>query len=333
MSTTPQVSQSRRGVTLASGALAYEVTTTVVDRGDLPTKNLFVRRIVDPGDPKRDVLARVVEPYDLRRLSTALYVRVREDSLVYLDADPFARVASTDELTELPQDRADAVRRNLTTYLSSSVALTYPSLASADAAYKQLLGRLSQLVTDWRSFNAAFETRPTQLYTLPVSPQTVEDERRALYAAALAARKRVEADFDEANRAALDCEADCESDRTIHQMLLEDVTFLEAARARVLTIGETITGGSGGTPSHNAQDFCVQAGSYSTDALSYEALLSAKRAKLADYTARVRACETRCVQLGRARDAAQVVLSRAQDAERRAVAGVRDVCPTFTPTE
>lgn len=329
----PQVTQSRRAVTLASGSVGYEVATTVTDPGDLPTSNLFVLTINDAGDAKQDVLARVVVPYDLRRLSTALYVRVDEDSLLYISPDAFARVPSVSELTELAQDRTDAVRRNQTEYLSGTVVLTYTSRATADAAYRQLLARLSDLVVQWREFNVAFETRPTQVYTLPVVAASVEDERRAVYTAAVTARRAAEAVHEAASAAYDACQTDCASDRLIHQMLQADVTFLERARARVLTITETITGGSGGTPSHNAQDFCVRLGAYTADVYSYEVLLFSKRDQLATYTETVRACQTRCAQLARERDEAQGALSRAMDAERRALVDVRAVCPTFTPTE
>lgn len=325
MSTTPHVTQSRRAVTLASGTVGYEVTTTVTDPGDLPTANLFVLTISDPGDAKRDVLARVVAPYDLRRLSTALYVRVDEGSLLFIPPDAFARVPSASELTELAQDRAEAVRRNQTEYLCSTVALTYSSRATADAAYRQLIARLSSLVVDWRAFNLAFETHPIQDYALPVVDASVEDERRAAYAAARAARVAAESAHAAASAAADACVTDCASDRLIHQMLQADVAFLERARFRVLNTAET--------GSHNTQDFCVRLGSYSSDADSYEALLSQKRDALAAYTETVRACQTRCAGLARDRDAAQAALSRAQDVERRAIVDVRAVCPTFTPTE
>lgn len=333
MSNTPQVTQSRRVVTLASGSVGYEVATTVTDPGDLPTSNLFVLTINDAGDAKRDALARVVEPYDLRRLSTALYVRVDEDSILYISPDTFARVPSGSELIELAQDRTDAVRRNQTEYLSGTVVLTYTSRATADAAYRQLITRLSALVVEWREFNASFETRPTTVYSLPVADASVEAERRAVYTAAVSARRAAEAAHEAASDACDACETDCVSDKKIHELLQADVAFLERARARVLTISETITGGSGGTPSHNAQDFCVRLGAYTADVNSYEVLLFSKRDQLAAYTETVRACQTRCAQLARDRDAAQATLSRALDAERRALVDVRAVCPTFTPTE
>lgn len=323
--TAPHVEQTRRIARLSTGATAYEITTLVTDRGTLPTRNLFVVKIANPGDAKTDVLARIATPMDVRRLQAAAFVRVDSTSLAFIDDATFARIASLSELTTMAQDRAEAVRLNLTEYLTASVTLTYPDQVQADAAYRQLLARLSKLATDWTTFTAGFETDPTQGYDLPVLPQSVEDERRALYDAARAGRVAAELAVDAAQAAFAACHDGCEGEREIHRMLVEDVAFLERADSRVRALTETGTA--------NAKDFVLRQGSYASDDQSYAALLAAKRARLLTATQAVQACADNCAALEEARDAAQADLGRAADAERQALAAVRDVCPTFVPTE
>lgn len=323
--TAPTARQTRRVATLADGRTVYEVTTWITERGDLPSRNLFVVTIADPLNPKADALARVAEPMDLRRLSGRLHVRVDAADLVYISTDPFARVANLDDLTTLVEDRAEAVRRGATQYLSSSVTIVYDNATTADAAYRQLLARLSTLVTSWRSYIEGFETAPSQSYPLPATAISVEDERRAAYAAARAARLRAEAALATAQAAYDACDTGCAADRAIHALLVQDVAFLERAEQLVTALVET--------DSHNAQDFVLKHGAYTTSAESYATLLAAKRTALNTYADRVRACADTCAARRVERDEAQAEVARALADERRALAAVRAVCPTFVPTE
>lgn len=323
--TAPHVEQTRRIASLAGGGTTYEITTLVTDKGTLPTRNLFVVKIVTPGDAKRDVLARIATPRDIRRLEAAAYVRVDAATLTYIDDATFARIASLSELTTMAQDRAEAVRLNLTEYLTASVTVTFPDQVTADAAYRQLLARLSKLASDWITFTSGFETNPTQGYDLPVAPQSVEDERRTAFAAAQETRRSAERAVDAAQAAFAACHDGCEGDRELHRMLTEDVAFLERADIRVRAMTET--------QSTNVKDFVLRQGAFSADDQSYAALLASKRARLAAATLAVQACADTCAALESARDAAQADLGRAAEAERQALAAVRDVCPTFVPTE
>ena len=322
---TAHVEQTRRVARLDTGGTAYEIATLVTDAGTLPTRNLFVVKVVGAGDAKTDVLARIATPMDLRRIEASAFVRVDSGSLVYFDDSTFARVASIAELSTMPQDRAEAVRLGLPEYLTASVTLSYPDQVTADAAYRQLLARLSTLVTDWATFTGTFETTPTQGYDLPVLPQSVEDDRRAVYATAHDARKAAEVALDAAQRAFDACHTDCATDRALHALLTADVARLEKAETRASGIAET--------GSTNVRDFALRTGAYASDPDSWHAILVDKRAALATAQLAVLACATACDALQTTRDVAQGALAAAADAERQALAGVREVCPTFVPTE
>jgi hypothetical protein len=323
--TAPHVEQTRRAATLVSGATVYEVTTTVTDKGDLPTRNLFVLKINDPENPRADVLARIATPLDVRRLTSGLHVRVDSGSLTYLSADPFARIASLSDLTTIDQDRTTAVRAGRTEYLVASVAVTYTDSTTADAGYRQILARLSALTVAWHAFVTSFETAPSQGYDLPVADVSVEDARRLAYASTVTARRATEAALDAAQAAYDTCQTDCGADRAIHTILVRDVATLERARSRVSALTETA--------STNVKDFVLQQASFASDVDSYEAFLGAKRTALDTYAARVQACQDRCAQLRVERDAAQAAVARALDAERQSLASLRAVCPTFVPSE
>lgn len=323
--TDPVARQWRRRATLQDGRTAYEVTTRIVQAGDLPTKALFAVDIEDPLDPKADVLARVATPLDVRRLTGGLYVRVDSEQLTRIEGDPFARIATLDDFAALQTDRTEAVRRGHVEYLTDTITVVYDNGDTADAAYQQILARLSELTTAWRAFNTSFETAPYTDYPLPVRGAGVEAARVAVYTAAVAARRRTETAADDARAAYEACLTDCGTDRAIHAMLVADVSFLDRARERVVAFVE-----SGTT---HAQDFALRSGAYSSDTESYDVLRVAKRAALETYTTRLQACSARCAALEVASDAAAADLRRALDDERRALADVRSVCPTYTPTE
>lgn len=326
MSTIPVVEQTRRAVTLVDGSVKFEVTSIITDSGDLPFKDLFVLGIVDPGDAKDDVLARIATPYDIRQSDPASprYVKVLATDLIRISGDPFARITNIDELTGLPRDRTAAIRRGRTEYLAQVMTLQYDTLTTADAAYKQIISRLSDLVTEWRSFYGAFVTTPTASITLPQAGASVEAERTALYVSARDARVAADAARDAAQVAKDDCVRDCAADRAILAYLVEEIALLESARAAVVGITE-----SGST---NAKDFVLGAGAYVADPRTYERLLVSRRDLGLAYADRVSACDSRCAELGRALADATAAAGAAADAERDALARVYEVCPTFDPS-
>lgn len=349
--TIPTLRQVRRPVTLADGSVQWEVATSVLDAGDLPFKELFVLTIVDPLDPKRDVLARVITPPELRRSdpTAPLYVKVAADDLTYLGGDPFARIANVDDVTALPRDRVVAVRNGVTTYLVSAVTLVYSNLTTATAAYKTFIDRLSTLVTDWRLATGGFVTTPSTDYPLPQVNAGVEAQAVAGYDTAKAARVTAEAARDAAQTAKDACEVGCTGDKLVYAFLVADVAFLEQAKQIVqgltegfqssptlnLTGGTTLTGPQTYTItaafSQFVKDFDLGQGAYAGAPTTYEALLLQKRALRATYAAKVQTCAETCAALAAALAAAQLAVDTARASETGALAAVLAVCPTFNP--
>jgi len=333
MSTIPQAVQQRRPITLVDGTQKFEITTIIVDKGDLPFKDLFVLSISDTGDPKDDVLARVATPYDIRQTDPASpkYVKVVSSDLIVIPPDTFARIANIDELTGLFRDRTAAVRNGRTEYLSSVMTVVYDTLTTADAAYKQILARLSTLVEDWRAVFTPFATNPTQSYDLPTPGVSVEDERKKAYIAARDARIAAEAARDAAQAAADACDTDCRIDKAIYNILVADVAFLEAARTIVVNLQDTSI--PPGTPlTTNVRDFVLQQGAFAGDNRTYQALLVEKKRLRDEYAAKVAACDASCAALHAAVIDAQRTVDGARTAERDALSGVYEVCPTFDPS-
>jgi hypothetical protein len=336
MTTTPHIAQTRRAIRLTNGTMMYEVTTVVIDPGDLPFKELFVVAVSDSPDPKDDVFARVATPYDIRQtdINSPRYIRVVESDLIRIGPDPFARIANYDELTMLQRDRTAAVQSSQTEYLTSVMTVQYPSLTTADAAYKQILSRLSSLVTDWRNAYSSFATVPSQDYFLPVANASVQAERVQTYLTARAARVATEDARDAAQTSLNECEQRDTANQTIYGFLVADVSFLENARSVVANITETATATPPSDPAvttTNAKNFVLQLSGYAGDPRSYQALLDLKRQQLATYARQVADGEEECDRFRAALLDAQAAVVAAQTAERNALADVYAVCPTYTP--
>ena len=318
---------------MADGSVKLEVTSTITDKGDLPFADLFVLSIANAADPRSDVLARVATPYDIRRTdpSAPHFIRVVSSDLIVVPPDTFARIANINDVTELPRDRTHAVRTGRTQYLAKTCTLVYDSLTTADAAYRQIIARLSSLVTDWRAAFTAFVTSPSEAYLLPQATASLQAARVAAYTAARTARMSAEAARSDAVAAVAACEQSSTSVQTIYAFLVADVAFLQTASNVVHGITETVSGGTG-VPSTNAKDFVLQQGSYASDARSYEVLLVAKYAQRDEYARLVTAAQERCQALALAAREAQNAVTAALTVERAALAAVYAVCPTFDPT-
>lgn len=313
--TLPTVNQVRRQVRMSDGSFRFEITTSVTDEGDLPYRQLFVATITDPLNEKADVLARLATPLDLRADSAAVYVRVESSDLRIIAGDPFLRVANTSDLTSLPRDRATAVSRGGTTYLTSTVTILYTTQVTAQAAYKTLLDRLSQLVVDWRAYNADFLTVPSQNYTLPLVGASVESEYTALYTTAKTATGVARAARETAQAAVDACGLQDALLDSVLDILLADVAFLEYAKTAISALAGT------------ARTYALNG----ADPTSYESMLVAKRAKLAQQQTAVRTHRSTCTGLARTLQTAETVLQNAEAAERTALTDLLRVCPTFDP--
>lgn len=317
----PIARQIRRVVTLAGGVQKYEVATFITDKGDLPFAELFVVSIVNPDDPKQDVYARVAEPLEFRHavLNGPRYVKVDSDDVTVISGDTFVRVVDVEEFLSTPTSREVAVRQGRSNYLTSSIVLYYDTLASADAAYRQLVDRLSTLTTTWRTATGGFITTPYSDYSLPTTAASVEAERVAAWRAAKEARTTAEAARDAAVTEADHCKTGCESDKALYDLLAADVVFLQRAKDHVTGITET--------GSSTAKTFALNGGS----PISYETLLTQKNAQLAVARDKVLACESKCRELGQVANDAQMRVDTARRAENTAMARILEVCPTFDP--
>jgi hypothetical protein len=352
MSLIPKVRQVRRETVISDGSLRFEVTNQIFDQGDMPFPHLFVMTINDSSSPKSDVLARIATPVDVRQADSAapIYVKVTSTDLIEIGTDTFARIANVNDITRLPRDRVTAVLLGRKEYLTTAFALLYDNVTTAQAAAQSVVDRLSTLVTEWRSYNTQFATNPYADFTLPQVDASVEAQRTAVYVEKRNARIAADAARDSAQAAKDDCEQTCAADKTIYDFLAYDVAFLEAAKATVNAITEvfgsgptlTLTGGTtltapqtytiAATASTRAKDFVLGANTYSGNSSTYEALLTKKRADLATYAAKVRACSANCAALGAALLTAQQAADAALSAERAALADVVAVCPTFNPS-
>lgn len=346
------VRQVRRETFLADGSVRFEVTNQIIDQGDMPFPHLFVVTINDAVSPKSDVLARIATPVDVRQAdsSSPIYVKVSSSDLIEIGVDTFARIANINDVTKLPRDRVAAQLMGRSEYLTTSFLMLYDNVTTAQAAAQAVIARLSTLVTEWRAYNTQFATNPYADFPLPQVDASVEAQRTAVYVEKRAARVSADDAVTAAQAAKDACEKGCIADKTIYDFLSYDVAVMEAARATVngltevfgsgptlnLTGGTTLTSPGTytitATPSTRAKDFVLGANSYSGNSTTYEALLIKKRADLATYAAKVRACDVRCAALGAALLTAQQAADAALAAEQAALANVVAVCPTFSPS-
>lgn len=326
--------QIRREVKLVSGTLTYQVTTTIVDKGDLPFPQWFVAQITDPLNEKKDVLARIATPYDFRTFAELLYVRADSSDVRYDGTDLFVRVANVDDIAEMPRDRVDALARNQTYFLTSTVTLYYKNLTTANAAYKTMLDRLSELVLAYRKYRDDFSTTPSTTYTLPRTGQSVEDEYVAAYTAAKQVTKSAKEARDTAQLAYDECLAARSAQASVLAVLTPLVSRLEAARQKVQVLTETgsLIGGSCATPptisfNNVVKTFCLNAG----DSVSYEAMLQDYRAQLTSAQGSYEISTVQCSARQQALQSAENTVRTAEAAEGAALADVMRVCPTFDP--
>lgn len=334
----PTVIQIRRTIQLPDGAVRYEVTTQVTSAGDLPHLDLFVATIVDPADPKADVLARVATPHEFRQETDGIFVKVSSTDMRTIAGDPFARIASVNDLTNLPRDRATAVAHSLSNFLTSTVTLLFDSATTAEAAYRTILDRLSQLVIDFRAFRARFYTSSTPpfyaQYTLPVTGQSVESLLIDTYRTTRTARVAAETERDGIQQELDDCRATGQLDETRLGDVLADIGFLERAHDLVTAMVETgtVVGCTSGAPTIVFNNIVKTFVLNGADATSYEALLNSKRTQRASLTASVNAHRDECNAVAQRLLDNQNRVNAARQVEEAALAAVLAVCPTFTPT-
>jgi hypothetical protein len=331
----PVVNQVRRQVILSNGQARFEVTTTVTSPGDLPFKHLFVVTIQDVLDPKADTLARIATPRDLITNADLLYIKVDSTDVRNISGDLFARVANINDITELYRDRTTAIQNGASEYLTTTVTVLYDNLTTANAAYRTVLDRLSQLVINYRTYRDTFTTNPSRNYSLPQIAISVESEYIAAYKEKKTATKDAKDAYDAAVLAKQNCEVGCKGDKEILDFLIADIAFLELAKQVVNSLIETgtLVGGTytvAPTISFNnvVKTFCLNGG----DDRSFETLLIRKKALYAIQRVKVENCDINCRNLQDNVIAANQTLINAQREEDLALGRLLTVCPSFDPT-
>lgn len=148
--------EQERHVELVSGAdQAFVITSRMASAsipGELPHLSVFVMRVLDPADPKQDVLARVARVADL--------------TLVPIGRDAGVAAPGTDG----------------TQYLSASATLSYGTLETANDAAKALQDRVNALIEAWILFRTQFNA-PDPSPAVYVFPRVDATQKAALISA------------------------------------------------------------------------------------------------------------------------------------------------------
>jgi hypothetical protein len=345
----PTLREYRDIVTKPDGSRGFLVTAQVTSAGSgvqgLPFKEVFVLTINDPLDPKADVLARVASPMEIRRADNGtIYLKLDPTYIQTFGLDPFARVANVAEFTQLARDRDTALGRGQREYLSSSVSFLYDDAVTATAAFRTIVDRVSQLVTQWIQYRDGFLPNPPpfQDYSLPQVSIGVESELTAAFVAARTARQQAEDARDEAQRARDDCSASYAFDVKLLQVLQADVAALQATLDAVAPMAEAatavlvLTGGTTlnppGTYTINiSQTTVVKSFVQGSDPRSVKTLYQQKINAMITQNQLVAQEAATCQQREQDLRAAQAAVTTAQAAEAAALAAVVAVCPTFNP--
>lgn len=138
-----------RSTTVVNGTNKYQILATCVVKGTLPDTAIFVLQIQTAADPKDDTLL---------------------------------RLATIADMTASDTNRTAQVAAGLTTWRSNSVLLKYDDIATANAAWKELSGRINDLVDQVDTYLDEFKTLPTgQTIVYPSLSFTAEETLKTTY--------------------------------------------------------------------------------------------------------------------------------------------------------
>jgi hypothetical protein len=128
----------------------FKVYVLCNDRGDLPDKYLFVKKIVDPSDPQQDVFERIAEIVDF------------------------------DSTEGIVPNRNWALSQGATYFRDTGFTKLYTDLEVAAAAVQAIRDRLNTLTTDYETYDTDFVTTPTEEAEYPsTDPTTIEQLKTA----------------------------------------------------------------------------------------------------------------------------------------------------------
>lgn len=161
-----RVSQACTTFPQSDGTMVYDITSTVLDQGELPHANIFLFTILDPVDPNRDSFTRLANPYDILHVA---------------------------------QTRDSAIAADETTYLASVMTRRYTDIEVAVQAKDAVRSRIDNCVNSWVTYDTQFQGTLEILH--PTAEPTYEQQLSDAYAAARDERIAAEATVVLANAA------------------------------------------------------------------------------------------------------------------------------------
>lgn len=169
MATQVQIRETRT-VIFVNGVQTFRIVVQCTDRGTLPDKHLFLKKIIDVDDPQQDTFERIVELADLDELN--------DDS----------------EEPGYKPNRESAISAGQQYWRSDTFTKDYTDIEIADSARTAISDRLNTLVSDFETYDDAFKTNPTQILYYPSADQTTIDSLKAAYNTAYTAYQSAQSD-------------------------------------------------------------------------------------------------------------------------------------------
>jgi hypothetical protein len=316
-----QTQQVREAVTV-DGIVKFRIDVTVLDKGDLPSSEIFVLTIVDPLDSKEDT---------------------------------FARVATIPDLDELSADRGTAIDQDDLEFRVSLFTFWYADLDTAVNAQNVLKERIDELVSDYETYEAQFVTVSETTVHPQVGESTYEaavtayqDSMRSLLDAE-AARDDAETTYNdavtEANAATIDLDRaktisqDCATTLGFFDTLKGDfvvlkgdgATFKAAAELEVPTPSSTFASALAAftTTLRNADTQNTRA---AADYGTFSGLCGARSSEYNSAQAAKISADTAVGNARTAFESAQAAVETAQQGVNAALAAVQALKPDFDPT-
>jgi hypothetical protein len=327
-----QTEQVREAVTI-SGVVKFKVSIVVTDKGDIPSKALFVITINNTLDSKEDT---------------------------------FARVATIPDFEELVEDRGTAVDDDDLEYRVSTFVLWYDDLETAVNAQKVLKERIDELVDDYETYQSQFVT-VSEVTTHPQVGESTYQAAVTAYQDAMRDTLDAEEDRDDAeedyNEKSTEADAatvdlakakeiseDCADTKGWFDLLYTAFVTLDADGDTVLAAAETYYAAKVTSPVPDSYDVAFR---NALDAFIADLKLSEAQktqsgspghqqefaticgSRAGEYASAQTAKTTADTDLGTARSAfedAQTAVETAQQAENAALAAVQALKSDFDPT-
>ena len=322
--------QMKRSASAGSASTVYQIIATCTIKGTLPDTGIFLLQINRASDPKDDTLLRICSVADMAETNT---------------------------------NRTAQINAGLNRWRSSTVILTYTDLQTANAAWKELSGRVNALVKEVDQYLTEYTTLPEgETVVYPNVDATTEAALKSDYATAASAVTTAEetraAEATDCNsiqdqiaitqERLTEAQSDLNSYTTIQGQLNAYLITYQSIQPTVGSLFSTINslvGTSSATASektaiqnlalqgsqqsilfqdNNANLSALRSGAVATTVTTLQTRVATLSSELTALQTKYNACMLKMATLQGAVDAAR--------AERdAALAAVRVVCPDFTP--